>query len=566
MEPFLPSRRETCSGFSLIEVMIVTVLIALIACIAVPKIGNVRDRSREVKLESDVQTINNAIDVYVANGGNFARCKTPQAVVDTLKTVRDSETAMSFVGFTGSTIDHRLAARMAGSSDSGSDRAVWNATDQRFTIESQGTGVREFYLDESLAENDYGEEERARSVMDYNENPGWIWAYNDRMPAPTPGSSTFSVTPVAESPPPLAKATPSILSPPAITPGGGIFRSSEFPMMVTLTNPNDSSTWLIYSVNGSAFARYSAPFSVGADSSVRAYAAGDPSRWVNSSPVGALFQKSAPEVLATPSIRLSAPEFNDETSVITVSIANPNPPGISTLHYAVADPAAGFPPLSSWAPYPGTLSVNVTGYPAGFSVRAYAKPVDPLEYQNSREASQSAGANFIFDDPGVTDVLYIIDVSGSMNQAIGSSTRFKMVADALAEAIARLRPASRFSVTTFAETIKWADPSLQLKDASDANKKAMLDQISQFEANGSGTNYEAALRAPFIFGQNPKLVIFLTDGQPTSGSNYDDEIAALAAEGIQVNTIGVDLDDASKARLADIALKTKGKARNVKID
>lgn len=548
------------------EMLITVVVISIIASVSIPNFTGLRSAAQSAKLQNDIDRINQAIDMYRASGGNLAGLSKPQDILDRLKTERQRDTASQFVGLTGSTIDRRLAARITAGGNDGQPRAVWDQAGSRFIVSKRGAGVTEFYLDDALAEVDYGEEIRSTSPLGYNGDPGWVWAYRDRpLPqAPVVGSPGPVVAEVPESPFPTALDAPRELREPVILPGDGTFKPSEFPETVTLSNPNDDSTWLMVSVGGGPFVKYSAPLSLTGNTTVVAFAAGNPSRWISSKLASAAFWKSDPVRLLPPSIRLSAPEFNEDTPTISVSLANPNATGLSQIHYAVVAPGATVPPRSGWAAYGGgSFSVDSNSYPSGFSVQAYARALDAVDYQDSADSTATAGANFIFEDPGITDVLYIIDVSGSMATKVGSSTRIDLVIEALSSAINRLNSSTRFSVATFGGDIEWTDPTLELMTASDASKQAMNDRVSTFKADSSGTNYEAALRIPFLYGRKPAIVYFLTDGQPTSGGDYTDEIDTLAAQGIQVNTIGVDLNQESNDRLAAIASKTKGKSKVV---
>ncbi|MCB1089132.1 MAG: VWA domain-containing protein, partial [Verrucomicrobiae bacterium] len=498
MEQSLNTRSKCCRGFSLVEALIAVALIGVIAAVAMPNLGGFHKSVQKAKLQTDVDVINGAIDVYVANGGDLSGATSPQVIIDRLKTERTSASAARFVGLTGSTIDHRLASRLASASDAGDYRAVWNSTSKQFEIEVGSEAKQEFYLNESFAEKDYGTEQRADSSFDYNTNPGWIWAYNDKLPTgPGVSLTTVTVATVPSSPLPSPKSPPSILRAPVITPGGGIFRANEYPKAVTLTNPNDASTWLMVSINGGAFSIYSSPITIGANSSVRAYATGDPKSWVNSSTASAYFQQAAPELLASPNIQLSAPDFEDGIDEIAITISNPNAPGTSDLHYAIVQTGTPFPAQSSWALYTGAFSAAAGAYPDGFVVHSYAKSKDPLMYLDSNVAERAAGAYFVFDDPSSKEVLYVIDVSGSMNQIVAGSTlsRLRVVLDALSDAISRLPSTAKFSVATFGNSLEWTDGSGILKDATSANKQTMIDQLALITvATGGGTNYEAALK------------------------------------------------------------------------
>ena len=93
----------------------------------------------------------------------------------------------------------------------------------------------------------------------------------------------------------------------------------------------------------------------------------------------------------------------------------------------------------------------------------------------------------------------------------------------------------------------------------------MMKAIAGFKTSG-GTNYEAALQLPLRFSTKPAKVYFLTDGEPSAGGSFDDEVATLVTNGIIVNTIGVDLTDAGKSRLKSIASRTGGRATSVETD
>lgn len=58
-------------GFSLIEIMVVVVILGILASIVVPKIISRPDEARVVKAKQDVLAIQNALDLYKLDNGNY---------------------------------------------------------------------------------------------------------------------------------------------------------------------------------------------------------------------------------------------------------------------------------------------------------------------------------------------------------------------------------------------------------------------------------------------------------------------------------------------------------------
>jgi len=59
------------SGFSLIEIMVVVVILGILASIVVPKIISRPDEARVVKAKQDVVAIQNALDLYKLDNGFY---------------------------------------------------------------------------------------------------------------------------------------------------------------------------------------------------------------------------------------------------------------------------------------------------------------------------------------------------------------------------------------------------------------------------------------------------------------------------------------------------------------
>lgn len=59
------------SGFSLIEIMVVVVILGILASIVVPKIMGRPDEARVVKAKQDILAIQNALDLYKLDNGVY---------------------------------------------------------------------------------------------------------------------------------------------------------------------------------------------------------------------------------------------------------------------------------------------------------------------------------------------------------------------------------------------------------------------------------------------------------------------------------------------------------------
>ncbi len=59
------------SAFTLVEVMVVVVIMAILAAIVVPKIMSRPDQAKVVKVKEDIQAIENALDLYKLDNGVY---------------------------------------------------------------------------------------------------------------------------------------------------------------------------------------------------------------------------------------------------------------------------------------------------------------------------------------------------------------------------------------------------------------------------------------------------------------------------------------------------------------
>jgi hypothetical protein len=504
---------------------------------------------------------------YIATSGDLAATSSADEILNAMK--RHAASRARTPGFSGSVVDPRVAfVYDSGGLPVGGPKMYWNQQSRRFEVANgrREPGIVSVSLGGGEPSTVASSDDRGNSLL-YAKEGNWIWDYAD-IPLPDPNRRTdLDVTPNPDSklPPPPGKpprTKTSPLGPPIYSIRGGEFPKSSFNLQVRLTDPNPAGAGEVdYSINYGNWMRYTGPVSMQPGFVLAAQTVSLKEDYTSSGRLEEIYRQLR-EALLAPSIQLSAAEFTDNLDTIGVRLTNPNPADTSRLYYTIVEPGGAPGHRTEWMPYNGDLVAHSSIFPAGFTIHAYARASDATAHIDSPSSQTDAGANFTFEDPGDGDVLYVIDASGSMKANIGSTTRFRLVQDALIDAIGRLRPGTRFNVVTFAGGIVWSSGTWDLALATDDSKSEMIKQVNQFKTS-SGTNYEAALSVPLKFMTKPEKVYFLTDGEPTGGTQYLDDVDALAAAGIIVNTIGVDLKESSERRLENIATLTGGAAAMV---
>lgn len=378
-------------AFSMMEVLIVVAVLGIIAAAAFAAVTRVNTGARVTKLESDVSTVNQAIKVYIANGGHFGELAEPQAIIDKLKTERSDAAAGTFAGLRGTMIDKRLRARLQNSGETSSNalRAIWSTAKLRFELADSGAGgVAEFVFDESLSTVNFGSEERDLAAIDLNPNSGWIWAYEDTPSLPPPGPTYI---PVSGAPPPGSvppggggPGGPQQLLAPSISPGGGAFNYAEFPLAVLISNPNPGlSSWVMVSTGG-GYSKYTGPLTVAPDTVVSAYATGDPVLWTDSTTVSGTYSREDYQLLP-PNIVASSSQFDSANPTVTVTLTNPNPAAISKLVYRLTGQV-------STQDYTGPITLAAADYPDGVTVYGQALGLETFALDSGEAARTIANA------------------------------------------------------------------------------------------------------------------------------------------------------------------------------
>lgn len=358
----------------MVEALFSVAVLAILLGIGMKGIQLVYSSGTKTKLQSDVSAINKSIKVYIANGGSLEGITEPQSVLDQLKKELSGDAASQFAGLKGSMLDKRLVARMQTVSETSSDaqRAIWNESQFRFVIADSGeNGVAAFDLDESLAAVDYGSESRA-VMLSSNGGNGWIWAYEDGVALPRTVPTEIPLTPVSSDPPTGPGNSPERLLRPSFGLPGGVFSITDYPMTVSVTDPNEAGTSeLFYATvwegsTGAIWNPYEGPVEVSPGQQLLAYAKSTDEDTLDSYSSGEFFGMNPFQLLA-PEVVASASQMDlTSNAAVTIEISDFNPSqAVYEVQYKL--------PNGVWTPYENTFEVTPTDFAAtGFTLEARA--------------------------------------------------------------------------------------------------------------------------------------------------------------------------------------------------
>lgn len=306
------SVRRPPSAFGVVEMLVTVAILATLATVAVLAVSNVNQNTQQKKLESDVQALNSAIRIYLANGGSLDGVTTANGALNKLKSSRSKADKKLHAGApSGSMIDKRVSTAPV-DANSWKARANYNAGIQRFEVVQNQAGI-EFILDESLGNANFGIESRD-SPVNYAKNSSWVWDHAATVnPAHGSGPNVFSTNPnPTDSTPPVPEPEPAPepepgpepapepapepepepeptpdpprLPTPVFDKSYGPHPEDDFPLPVAITNlPSVADGIPMYQLNSDAWQPYTGPVSVPMNASLRAqFLTADPTRYRDS--------------------------------------------------------------------------------------------------------------------------------------------------------------------------------------------------------------------------------------------------------------------------------------------
>lgn len=412
--------KSSDKAFSFVELISVIAVLGILASVGMVAVGNVTQNAHEEKLNSDTKTLNRAVMAYRASGGVLESTDTAETVLTKLRTRATAAAAKRLPGFSGSFLDSRLALKKQSSEEAASNaaRVYWDGTSQSFFVAKSGSqpGVKEFYLDDALAEIDGGTEQR-ESPLVYSEKDGWIWDYAEvALPSGPSGPTPVAIvpdtpsgtpsTPVAPVTPPPAPITPgAALFPPVFSMPGGGYGINLYDLTVSLSNPNPpGSSDIFYSLNYGAWQAYSGPFATHPDDVISAQAVATTSNYSDSAKTDQIYT-ATPVTLSPPIINASSDVFRlFSNKPINIDLVDTNEPGVGKIRYRLD----GGP----WLPYTSGFWLQRKNYPAGVEIEAQVVSVGSQYYSPSSVSARTLN----------TESLNLVgDTEGSFHDPTGPS-------------------------------------------------------------------------------------------------------------------------------------------------
>lgn len=168
-------------GFTLVELLVVVSAVSLLAATGVYTVTSARESAAGNKLMADVQTLNNAVQMYQASGGTVPDGASAENILALLKTSASMTAAQGKVGFSGSFIDPRTGIDAADDSDAGKLRAKWDATASRFLVAADNSyPIRSFNMKSGPGNGQRSEAAPTLVASDMTSGGAkWVWDYED---------------------------------------------------------------------------------------------------------------------------------------------------------------------------------------------------------------------------------------------------------------------------------------------------------------------------------------------------------------------------------------------------
>ena len=221
-------------GIAFTDLLLCVSVICVLAGVGMSAFPGLRSSVDRGRMARDVRVLNQAIATYLNSGGVIPANATADSVLAKLKSTPTAANARTVAGLRGTMVDIRLKGRPSRTGDSGG-RIVWDRSSQVFRVAESGSGWTEMYYDNSEVNVARAAENR-RTTQSFASSEPWVWDYRDgarsaRGPVHLPVSDPSVTQPVLDEP-------SFVLLPPVISPDAGIYDYRDFPMAVTLRNPN----------------------------------------------------------------------------------------------------------------------------------------------------------------------------------------------------------------------------------------------------------------------------------------------------------------------------------------
>jgi hypothetical protein len=137
------------------------------------------------------------------------------------------------------------------------------------------------------------------------------------------------------------------------------------------------------------------------------------------------------------------------------------------------------------------------------------------------KGAESKGIPKAFGIPIEGDTVFIVDLSGSMNDKHGDSTRYLTIVNELIEAIRSLRDEDSFDIVAFSGAYSRAHSFVRqwrgtMQGADETRKQAAIDWLMTLVPDGGTPTLEALSFVASHYPASVENIVLVTDGLPDS--------------------------------------------------
>lgn len=197
---------------------------------------------------------------------------------------------------------------------------------------------------------------------------------------------------------------------------------------------------------------------------------------------------------------------------------------------------------------------------AGFTLPSREEAVAAADARREHKERSATVASFYGLDVQSDRIAFVMDTSGSMNEAQGSGTRMEAAAEQLRASLEAYPDGAWFNLVFFSSGVTpWREEMVRMDDFT---RNTAVDYVGRQGPGGATAIYDA-LRMVFA-DRNVDTIFLLTDGEPQGGTVNDPLAIREAVElwnlarGIEIHCVSV---GTSSDLLRDLARETGGKYR-----
>jgi hypothetical protein len=163
-----------------------------------------------------------------------------------------------------------------------------------------------------------------------------------------------------------------------------------------------------------------------------------------------------------------------------------------------------------------------------------------------------------------TDIEFILDISGSMNKAVGGETQIASLRKAMASVLPTIPDGTFVAVRFYGHRVEQTDKTQSCLDTELATpfapiqREAILAKVNDLNPKGYTPIAYSLGQAKGDFDKTreaDKTIILMTDGEETCGGDPVAVINQMKAEGfnVTIHTVGFNVDDITRNQLKGIA-------------